>query len=263
MVAIDHASAGIDRQHPVGVTIKRKPHGGSTLKHGLTEGLKLSGPAVHIDPLTIGLSMEDRQVGAKGKKGLSTTGCGRSPAQIKHDRDPVEPQSSNRCQKGILISLQQIIALAAHAAANNRAMLKITPKPCLDSCLAIRMQFGAIGIEHLDAVVRRGVMAGRHHQAPCGTNLPNQEGNCRRGAETKGPNIAAARRQSCGQSRNEHAAAAAGIHPDQNRSVLLQHLSHPVAHLQAESRRQHRSRMPANSVGPETGSSGTEAGSYG
>ena len=123
VVAIDHASTGIDRQHPVGVTIKRKSHGGSTLKHGLTEGLKLGGTTVHIDPLTIGLAMEDRQVGAEGKKGLGATGCGRSPAQIEHDRNSIEPQSSNRCQKGILISLQQIIALAAHAAADNGAVL--------------------------------------------------------------------------------------------------------------------------------------------
>ena len=139
-------------------------------------------------------------------------------------------------------------------------MLKITPQSRLDFRLAVWMQFGAISTEHLDAVVLRRIVAGRHHQAPCCTNLPDQKGHCRRGAQAKGPDIATARRQTSGQSSDKHAAAAAGIHTNQDRPFLLQHLTHPVTHLQAERWREHGSCMAANAIGAETGNSGAKAG---
>ena len=62
MVAIDHPTTGIHRQHPVGIAIERKSHGSSSLKHRPTQRLQLGGPTIHIDSLAIGLPMEHRQV---------------------------------------------------------------------------------------------------------------------------------------------------------------------------------------------------------
>ena len=130
----------------------------------------------------------------------------------------------------------------------------------LDLCLTVGVQLGAVGAEHLDAVVGRRVVTGRHHQAPGCSDPADQQRHCRGRAQAKGPDVAPCCREAGRQGRHQHAAAAAGVHADQNRTLLLEHLTHPVAHLQRESWGQHGSGLSTDSIGAETRNGGAKAG---
>ena len=65
VIAVDHTTTGINRKHPIGITVKSKPHGGATLKHGLPQRFQLGGSTGHIDALTIGLSMQHGEIGTQ------------------------------------------------------------------------------------------------------------------------------------------------------------------------------------------------------
>ena len=41
VITIHDATAAIDRQHPVGITIEGEAHGSATLNHRLTQGLQM------------------------------------------------------------------------------------------------------------------------------------------------------------------------------------------------------------------------------
>ena len=65
VITVDHATTGINGQHPIGITIESKSHGGATLQHGLPQGFQLGGSTGHIDPLTVGLAMQHGQIGTQ------------------------------------------------------------------------------------------------------------------------------------------------------------------------------------------------------
>ena len=175
--------------------------------------------------------MQHGQVSAEGLKHLSCTGCRRSPAEIQHDRDAVQPPPPHRTQQLVLIGRQQILPLNRATAAAWALVLDVPPQTGFHPRLTLRAQLRAIGAEHLDAVVGGRVMARRHHQATCRTHLTGQQGDRWRGTEPKVPDIPARRRQSRRQRRHQHAAAVAGIHPDQHGTVGLEHATDPVPDL--------------------------------
>ena len=79
-------------------------------------------------------------------------------------------------------------------------------------------------------------MACRNHQAAGGAHLTDQQRDRRRGTEPEIPDIATRCRQSRRQRRHQHAAAGAGIHPDQHRTVGLENATNPVADLETKGR---------------------------
>ena len=201
MVAVNDAAATINGQHAVGIAIESEAHGSTALHNGLPERLKLRGTAVDIDPLPIGLAVQNGEVSPQGLKHLRSAGCCGTPAEIQNDGDAIEAVVADRGDETVAIGRQQIRALQRKPTAkiSGSRGVQIAAKPLLDQGLMLRIKLGAIGTEHLDSIVLRRVMAGGHHQAARRTQLTDQQGHRRGGAKTKRPDLAARRRESSRQ----------------------------------------------------------------
>jgi hypothetical protein len=114
-------------------------------------------------------------------------------------------------------------------------------------------KLGAVGSEHLDAVVMGGVVAGGDHQPPGGPHPSDCAGHRRGGTEPQIPHVTAGGRQARRQSRHQHRAAAAGVGPDQDRPLRRQDNTAPIAQLKGKGRGDVASHPPADAVGAEAG----------
>ena len=202
--------------------------------------------------------MQNGQVRTQCLEDLSSAGRGRPPTEIQHDRHPIQPQRSNGPEQRIAVAGQQIVPLVRTTAAAGGVVEELSAQASLDAGLTGRTELGAIGSEHLDAVVGGRVVAGGHHQTAGSPDLTDQQRHRRGRTQPKVPDVAAGGGETGGQGRHQHAAAAAGIHADQHRAIGLKHPTDPVSDLQAQGRCQHRADMASDSVGAEPRSTGTE-----
>ena len=70
LVAVDEPAVGIDRQHPVGVTIEGEPGVGTALDHRLLQVLRVGGPAPRVDVRAVGFVVEHLDGRAEGTQHL-------------------------------------------------------------------------------------------------------------------------------------------------------------------------------------------------
>ena len=160
------------------------------------------------------------------------------------------------------VAIQEVGAGARHTAAE-RSLLNHGRLPLQTGFhlgLTWSAEFGAVGPKHFDAVVCRGVVARRHHQATSRPQLADQQRNRRRRTKTKGPHIATGRRQTGRQGRHHHAAAGPGVHPDQNRAFRLQNPANPIAHLKTQGWGENGAGEPTDPIGSKPWRSVTESG---
>ena len=104
-------------------------------------------------------------------------------------------------------------------------------------------------------------MTCRNHDATSGSVFTDQQRNCRCRTETQLPDITTRCGESSRQGRNQHAAAAAGVHADQDRTFRFENPSEPEPHLKAESRCQVDSGKTTDPICTEAWCSFPEGGS--
>ena len=115
MVTIHHTSLAINSQHAIGIPIKAKTHGGALLDHRSAQRLKMCGSAIHVDPRSIGITVQHREIGAKSSKHLCSAGCCRPPAEIQHDGDTIKSVLPNAGQQAGAVVVKEFRAMVCHS----------------------------------------------------------------------------------------------------------------------------------------------------
>ena len=199
--------------------------------------------------------MEHRQVGPKGAEHGLSTGGGRPPAKVEHNRNPIQATALDAGHQALLIGGQQIspsMGGTTVATGGTGQGLRIPPQTGLDRRLTVPIKLGPIGAEDLDAVVVGWVVAGGHHQPPRGPDPPDRARHGRGGTEAEIPHLPTGGGQTCGQGGRHHRATGARIPADQHRPPGLKNETAPVAHLQGQGRGDHHSHPTTNPIGAET-----------
>ena len=197
--------------------------------------------------------MQHRELGSQGPKDRLATGRRRAPAEIEHDRAPIQAPPQHAGHQGPLVVGQQLLAIVHDPITAEATGGPHTLEPGLNRLLLAATQLGTGGAKHLDAVVVGGVVTGRNHQPAGSPQATDRPWDCRRGANTQGPHFPAGggeARRECG---HQHRTAAAGIHPNQHRAGWRQHLAAPKTHLHGQGRTQLGADAAPDAIGAETG----------
>jgi hypothetical protein len=164
VITIDNTTLSIDRKHAVGIPIECEAHDSAALDHRTAQRLKVGGPTFDINPGSIWIAMQHRELGPKCRKNLSTTCCCRPPAEIKHDWHTIKPMLFNAGQQTGAVVIQQLRSMMS-ASGRRQLNPRTIPhtKTGLNCQLPLGRQLAAIGPKHLDPVVLRRVVARRNH----------------------------------------------------------------------------------------------------
>ena len=180
LVAVDHVTAGVDGQHPVGVAVEGEARVGTVLEHRLAQRLEVRGAAAVVDVQPVGAGV-DRDHGGAG--GLERT----RPGVVRRTLGAVENQAQPGQRAGAVAALDlqrgdQVVGVAlrglgvlAHPpdrGAGGQRLVGVQAR--LDLLLESVVELVPAAGEELDAVVGHRVVRGGDHHAQVGAQRVGQ-----------------------------------------------------------------------------------------
>ena len=152
----------------------------------------------------------------------------------------------------IIVHLLRTVAAAAQLSAGLDRKRRVVQDQLLHPLLHGVRQLIALGVEHLDAVILIGIMAGGDDHTGVRLFLHRQERHGRRGDHAQHQHVATHRADTGGQRRLQHIGGNAGVltNGDEGSAaqLLLQNDRHRLPHVEGKLRRQCFSHYAADTV---------------
>ncbi len=183
LVAVDDIAVRVDGEAAVGVSVVGDTHIGAGFEHGASQVVEVGRPDPVVDVHAVGRVADHGDASTRIREYLRRDAGGCAVGAVKHHVDALEAmrQAGEQVQHVAVFGVGEP-ADAADRRARRRELLH--REVLFDTVFDDVGELGAAAGEDLDAVVWRGVVRCRHHDAEVGVEVGDQERRCRGGDDT-------------------------------------------------------------------------------
>ena len=234
LVAVDHVSALIDQDDPVGIAIERDADVGAHFAHLAAQRFRRGRSAFLVDIESIGLDADRNHVGAQFPQRFRHHLVGRAVGAIDHHAQAVEAEVARQRALGefdVAVVDAVDTAGAAETGALRQPLVERFVEQLLDLLFDVVGQLEALRAEQLDAVVLEQVMRGGNHHAEIGAHRLGQHRHRRRRHRAEQQHVHADRGEAGHHRVFDHVAGKPGILADDDAMAMVAALKHQSGRL--------------------------------
>ena len=214
LVAIDHVPFLVDRHHPIGVAVEGDAHVGAPRQHLAGQRLGVGRAVTVVDVGAVGLRPDDLDPRAGRRQSPRGQLVAGSVGAVDDDRQAGERDITAGDQMGeiTLGTVDHGHGASGLAVVGHRPRMLLVAG--LDLVLHHIRELVAVGPEELDAVVLRGVVAGRDHGAGGGPARHRRPRDTSRRHHSEALDVGAGRAQPSGEGSGEEVARCPRVGPE-------------------------------------------------